>query len=110
MGLPSMHSPFSSEFELFAVVTHSGKLDSGHYVCFLRLSGRWYKCDDAWVTRVSEDVVRASQGYMLYYVQKTLSYKASDLLPSSTPDILDKNGKHGGYSCVSGLPSIVNGV
>jgi hypothetical protein len=23
---------------------------------------------------------------------------------------LDKNGKHGGYSCVSGLPSIVNGV
>ncbi|CAK9201142.1 unnamed protein product [Sphagnum troendelagicum] len=109
-GLPSMHSPFSSEFELFAVVTHSGKLDSGHYVCFLRLSGRWYKCDDAWVTRVSEDVVRASQGYMLYYVQKTLSYKASDLLPSSTPDILDKNGKHGGYSCVSGLPSMVNGV
>jgi len=72
---PSQSSP---EFELFAVVTHSGKLDSGHYVSFLRLNKCWYKCDDAWITRVSEDYVRASQAYMLYYVQKTLFYKASD--------------------------------
>lgn len=68
----------SSQFELFAVVTHSGKLDSGHYVSYLRLGEQWYKCDDAWVTRVSEDVVRASQGYMLYYVQKKLEYKATE--------------------------------
>lgn len=72
---PSQSSP---EFELFAVVTHSGKLDSGHYVSFLRLNKCWYKCDDAWITRVSEDHVRGSQAYMLYYVQKTLFYKASD--------------------------------
>ncbi|CAI0388846.1 unnamed protein product [Linum tenue] len=67
----------SSEFELFAVVTHSGKLDAGHYVTYLRLSNQWYKCDDAWITRVNENVVRAAQGYMMFYVQKMLYYRAS---------------------------------
>lgn len=31
-------SEISSQFELFAVITHSGKLDAGHYVTYLRLS------------------------------------------------------------------------
>ncbi|CAI9100867.1 OLC1v1038052C1 [Oldenlandia corymbosa var. corymbosa] len=68
----------SSEFELFAVITHSGKLDAGHYVTYLRLSNQWYKCDDAWITRVNDDIVRAAQGYMIFYVQKMLYYKASE--------------------------------
>ncbi|XP_010541945.1 PREDICTED: ubiquitin carboxyl-terminal hydrolase 22-like [Tarenaya hassleriana] len=68
----------SSELELFAVVTHSGKLESGHYVTYLRLSNQWYKCDDAWITRVNENLVRASQGYMIFYVQKMLSYRTSE--------------------------------
>ncbi|GER56096.1 ubiquitin carboxyl-terminal hydrolase, partial [Striga asiatica] len=46
----------SAEFEVFAVVTHSGMLESGHYVTYLRLSDQWYKCDDAWVTEVDDDV------------------------------------------------------
>lgn len=69
-------SESSSEFEVFAVVTHTGQLDSGHYVTYLRLKDQWYKCDDAWITMVSEGVVKASQGYMMYYVQKVLYYKA----------------------------------
>lgn len=69
---------FSSEFELFAVVTHSGKLDAGHYVTYLRLCNQWYKCDDAWITEVSESIVRAAQGYMMFYVQKMLFYKANE--------------------------------
>ncbi|KAL2622195.1 hypothetical protein R1flu_002400 [Riccia fluitans] len=86
----------STEFELFAVVTHSGKLDSGHYVSFIRLAGEWYKCDDAWVTRVSEEVVRACQGYMLYYVLKTLSYKSSDENEESPRgNESEGNGNHG---------------
>ncbi|KAG6550524.1 hypothetical protein Mapa_007893 [Marchantia paleacea] len=90
----SSQSP-STEFELFAVVTHSGKLDSGHYVSFIRLAGQWYKCDDAWVTRVSEEVVRASQGYMLYYVLKTLSYKSSDFQDTTAGHESEANGNHG---------------
>ncbi|WOL19048.1 ubiquitin carboxyl-terminal hydrolase 22 isoform X2 [Canna indica] len=62
----------SSEFEVFAVITHTGRLESGHYVTYIRLAEKWYKCDDAWVTQVSEGVVRASQGYMMYYVQKQI--------------------------------------
>ncbi|KAG6740971.1 hypothetical protein POTOM_056443 [Populus tomentosa] len=68
----------SSEFELFAVVTHTGKLDSGHYVTYLRLSNQWYKCDDSWITQVNENIVRAAQGYMMFYVQKMLYYKAGE--------------------------------
>ncbi|KAF8389254.1 hypothetical protein HHK36_025947 [Tetracentron sinense] len=73
-------SDMSTEFELFAVVTHSGKLESGHYVTYLRLRNQWYKCDDAWITEVSEQTVRASQGYMMYYIQKMPFYKASEEL------------------------------
>lgn len=68
----------STQFEIFAVVTHSGMLDSGHYVTYLRLKDQWYKCDDAWITEVDDDVVRASQCYMLFYVQKTIQYKANE--------------------------------
>ncbi|KAL8136077.1 hypothetical protein AgCh_010613 [Apium graveolens] len=75
---PDPSNEISCEFELFAVVTHSGKLDAGHYFTYLRLSNQWYKCDDAWITRVNENIVRSSQGYMMFYVQKTLYYKASE--------------------------------
>ncbi|XP_072967036.1 ubiquitin C-terminal hydrolase 22-like isoform X2 [Typha angustifolia] len=63
-------SELCSEFEVFAVVTHIGTLESGHYVTYLRLRDHWYKCDDAWITQVTERAVRASQVYMMYYVQK----------------------------------------
>ncbi|KAK4391553.1 Ubiquitin C-terminal hydrolase 22 [Sesamum angolense] len=54
------------------------KLDAGHYVTYLRLSNQWYKCDDAWITQVNDDIVRAAQGYMMFYVQKMLYYRASE--------------------------------
>ncbi|RAL37294.1 hypothetical protein DM860_004216 [Cuscuta australis] len=74
----SSSTEITSEFELFAVITHNGNLDAGHYVTYLRLSNQWYKCDDAWITRVSESMVRASQGYMMFYVQKMLYYTSSE--------------------------------
>lgn len=82
-GDDSETSAESSQFELFAVVTHTGRLDAGHYVTYLRLNNHWYKCDDAWITQVSENIVRAAQGYMMFYVQKILYYKASENLVSS---------------------------
>ncbi|WMV14790.1 hypothetical protein MTR67_008175 [Solanum verrucosum] len=50
-----------SKFEIFAVVTHSGMLESGHYVMYLHLRNQWYICDDAWITEVGEEIIRASQ-------------------------------------------------
>ncbi|GMP60221.1 hypothetical protein CsSME_00023184 [Camellia sinensis var. sinensis] len=75
---PDASTELSSEFELFAVISHKGKLDAGHYVTYLRLRNQWYKCDDAWISQVNEDVVRAAQGYMMFYVQKMLYYKESE--------------------------------
>lgn len=68
----------TSKYELFAVVTHSGMLESGHYVTFLRIRNQWFKCDDAWITEVDEEAVRASQCYLAYYAQKVLFHKGSD--------------------------------
>ncbi|KAK8916384.1 Ubiquitin carboxyl-terminal hydrolase 22 [Platanthera zijinensis] len=73
----------ASEFEIFAVITHSGNLDSGHYTTYLRQNNQWYKCDDSWITRVSENTVRASQAYMLFYVQKVLHCNASEIVAAS---------------------------
>ncbi|XP_022137323.1 ubiquitin carboxyl-terminal hydrolase 22 isoform X3 [Momordica charantia] len=68
----------SSKFEVFAVVSHSGTLESGHYVTYLRLRKRWYKCDDAWITEVDEEMVRNSQCYMMFYLQKVVNYKPNE--------------------------------
>lgn len=76
----------SAEFEVFAVVTHSGMLESGHYVTYLRsLSKQWYKCDDAWITQVDEEVVRASQCYLIFYVQKLLWHLGSEDMSCQQP-------------------------
>lgn len=66
-------SEISTNFEVFAVITHSGMLESGHYITYLRLNEQWYKCDDAWITEVDDEVVRASQVYLVFYVQKPSS-------------------------------------
>ncbi|CAE6095104.1 unnamed protein product [Arabidopsis arenosa] len=71
----SSSSP-SAEFEIFAVVTHSGMLESGHYVTYLRLKGLWYRCDDAWINEVEEEVVRGCECYMLFYAQERVIQKA----------------------------------
>ncbi|XP_050364368.1 ubiquitin C-terminal hydrolase 22 [Argentina anserina] len=68
----------STEFEIFAVITHSGTLDSGHYLTYLRIKDQWYRCDNAWINEVDERVVRASQCYMMFYVHKTLYYKTKE--------------------------------
>ena len=60
-------------YDLFAVVCHRGSFQGGHYVAYVRAAdGRWYLCDDAWVTAADEEVVRNCQAYMLFYAQKAL--------------------------------------
>lgn len=72
-------------YDLFAVVTHSGRLDSGHYIAYLKGEGEWYKCDDACVTKVDEETVQGSQVYLLFYVQRALKYDSKGSLPSPAP-------------------------
>mmetsp|Transcript_40273 Transcript_40273/g.101940 ORF Transcript_40273/g.101940 Transcript_40273/m.101940 type:complete len:693 (-) Transcript_40273:252-2330(-) len=57
-------------YELYAVVSHRGNLEGGHYITYLRVEGRWYQCDDAWIVPVEVDTVKRCQAYMLYYKRK----------------------------------------
>jgi len=54
-------------YDLVGLVQHTGNIDSGHYISFIRHHGNWYRCDDVFVWRVSEVDVKNAQGYMLFY-------------------------------------------
>ncbi|KAL7421461.1 hypothetical protein Q5752_004348 [Cryptotrichosporon argae] len=61
-------------YDLFAVVTHEGKLDNGHYWADVRDGDEWWHCDDDKVTPTSLGAVLAQKAYMLFYVKRTLAY------------------------------------
>ncbi|XP_025096651.1 ubiquitin carboxyl-terminal hydrolase 22-like isoform X2 [Pomacea canaliculata] len=43
-----------NKYSLFAVVNHSGTIESGHYTCFIRShKNQWFKCEDHIITRAT---------------------------------------------------------
>jgi hypothetical protein len=60
-----------SVYELVAVVSHSGTLSSGHYVCYAQNKRRWFLFNDSVVTDAPRDEVLASQAYLLFYTKVT---------------------------------------
>lgn len=56
-----------SAYELFAVVVHSGGMESGHYICYVKCQNAWFRCDDHMVSRADPVVVAAAQAYLLFY-------------------------------------------
>ncbi|KAH3767466.1 ubiquitin carboxyl-terminal hydrolase [Pelomyxa schiedti] len=62
------------EYDLFAVINHTGEIDQGHYISFFQHKGAWYKCDDVTVTEVTAASVTQSQAYILFYIKKKLIY------------------------------------
>jgi ubiquitin carboxyl-terminal hydrolase 1 len=93
----SVHGPV---YELRAVVTHYGKHENGHYVCYRKHPGvntvddeepqkdRWWRFSDDDVMKVSEENVLAQGGvFMLFYdcvEQDAISSYAAE--PVSTSD------------------------
>lgn len=61
-------------YDLFAVVTHEGKLDNGHYWADVRSGDEWWHCDDDKVTPTSLGAVLRQNAYMLFYVRRSLAY------------------------------------
>ncbi|CDF40592.1 unnamed protein product [Chondrus crispus] len=59
-------------YDLFAIVNHMGKIDSGHYTSMIRKQGSWYRCDDDKVSPMSdvERVIRSEEAYLVFYVQR----------------------------------------
>lgn len=76
------------EYDLFAVVTHEGKLDNGHYWADVLSGDEWWHCDDdkgassnpgdcselTVVTPTSLKDVLSQRAYMLFYVKRSLAY------------------------------------
>ena len=60
-------------YDLFGVAVHHGTMDKGHYTAYVRSGADWFHCDDAIVTLTTAEEVRSCMGYMLFYVQKTMS-------------------------------------
>lgn len=59
-------------YDLFAVVNHIGKIDSGHYTAQVRRDGTWFQCDDEKVSQVGdmERIVRSEKAYLVFYMQR----------------------------------------
>lgn len=56
-----------AKYDLYAVVVHSGTMESGHYIAYVQWQGVWFRCDDHQVTRADPATVAQAQAYMLFY-------------------------------------------
>lgn len=59
-------------YDLSSVVVHKGKMDSGHYVSYARVSGEWFMFDDSKVVLVDEKEVLGVEAYMLFYIVREI--------------------------------------
>ncbi|KAF5832245.1 hypothetical protein DUNSADRAFT_11945 [Dunaliella salina] len=65
--------PQGAGYQLSTVICHKGDITGGHYVAYVRNMGAWFRCDDAWVTMVTEEEVAQCQAYMLFFVQNAFA-------------------------------------
>jgi hypothetical protein len=58
-------------YDLFAVVEHTGSsIQQGHYKALVQERGRWFACNDAWITFATHDEALSAQGYLLFYIRR----------------------------------------
>lgn len=94
-GKMSHADPDEYKYDLFALVEHTGSINRGHYIAYVRAPCRgynitkpsdskgnssvgfipqgpfmWFKYDDSKVSRVAEDYVLQRNAYMLYYMRR----------------------------------------
>ncbi|KAH7943327.1 hypothetical protein HPB52_006948 [Rhipicephalus sanguineus] len=73
---PAPQPCHDNKYCLFAVVNHSGTIETGHYTAYVRQHrDHWFKCDDHLITRASLQDVLDSEGYLLFYHKQILEYE-----------------------------------
>lgn len=61
-------SQLLNHYKLYAVCNHYGGLGGGHYTAFAHhWDNEWYEFDDGVVSPVSEDMIKTSAAYILFY-------------------------------------------
>jgi len=60
---------YGTNYSLYAVTNHSGRLNSGHYTSYARnpISKEWLKFDDEYVQLASIDAWKTNDAYILFY-------------------------------------------
>ncbi|KAJ6219774.1 hypothetical protein RDWZM_005586 [Blomia tropicalis] len=62
-----MEEDYSNYF-LYAVINHTGTLETGHYTAYIRQTeDEWYQCDDHFILRATTEQVLQSEAYLLFY-------------------------------------------
>ncbi|ORZ34647.1 hypothetical protein BCR44DRAFT_1500383 [Catenaria anguillulae PL171] len=56
-------NPLQYSYVLYAVVHHTGKLDTGHYTACILDRGHWFRMDDDKVTQVTEEIATGATAY-----------------------------------------------
>lgn len=65
---PRLSLPNSEEeYELYGVIVHFGSGVGGHYIAYVRVKNRWYKCDDAQVSLCKPGDEFDTNAYILFY-------------------------------------------
>lgn len=90
------YDPDDCKYDLFGLVEHTGSLNRGHYIAYVRAPCKgynisttteshdsdpsvsfvpegpymWFKYDDSKVSRVAEEYVLQRNAYMLYYIRR----------------------------------------
>ena len=73
---PYIISENSQKYELYAIINHSGVLDSGHYYSFVKkynsktnkFGNQWFCCNDSNVTEINiKEVLSSQYTYILFY-------------------------------------------
>jgi len=77
-------------YDLYAVSNHYGSLGGGHYTAYAKnkTDEKWYKYDDSSVTKISEQSVRTSSAYVLFYRRK-------DTIPQPAAPIIAEPSTNG---------------
>ncbi|KAL1544548.1 Ubiquitin carboxyl-terminal hydrolase 8 [Salvia divinorum] len=58
----------SNRYMLYAISNHYGSMGGGHYTAFVHHGGdRWYDFDDSHVSVISEEKIKTSAAYVLFY-------------------------------------------
>ena len=96
-GLEGLES--GKRYELRAVITHYGRHENGHYICYRKApyaikkneedvnedSDSWWRLSDEEVTQVDEDIVLAQGGvFMLFYEEVAFVISPEEGLPKVT--------------------------
>lgn len=65
---------YETIYKLYAVISHEGLLNGGHYLSYIRHMGNWYQCNDNIVRIVQFEDVLKSPAYLLFYHKEIMNF------------------------------------